>query len=80
MSTLRSNHNSNSEESLSNLEYNKKLVAELKERISEVSKGGKDSMIKKHRDRGKLLVRERIDLLFKNMLYNHFVLHFWGPL
>jgi len=63
MSTLRSNHNSNSEESLSNLEYNKKLVAELKWKISEVSKGGKDAMIKKHRDRGKLLVRERIDLL-----------------
>ena len=30
MSTLKSNHNSSSEESLLNLEHNKKLVQELK--------------------------------------------------
>ena len=34
MSTLRSSHNSSSEESLLNLEYNKKLVQELKNKIS----------------------------------------------
>ena len=37
MSTLRSNHNSNSEESLSNLEHNKKLIEELKNKISKIS-------------------------------------------
>ncbi|MDG1544723.1 MAG: carboxyl transferase domain-containing protein, partial [Candidatus Poseidoniia archaeon] len=63
MSTLRSNHNSNSEESLSNLEHNKKLIEELKNKISKISKGGKVDAIKKHQDRGKLLVRDRIDAL-----------------
>ena len=63
MSTLRSNHNSNSDESLLNLEYNRKLVQDLKNKISKVSKGGKEIAVKKHQDRGKLLVRDRIDLL-----------------
>ena len=35
----------------------------LKNKILEVNRGGKDSAVKKHQDRGKLLVRERIDLL-----------------
>ena len=63
MSTLRSSHNSSSEESLLNLEYNKKLVQELKNKITQISKGGKESAIKKHQERGKLLARDRIDLL-----------------
>ena len=63
MSTIKSNHNPNSDESLANLEYNKKLVKDLKNKILEVSRGGKESAVKKHQDRGKLLVRERIDLL-----------------
>ena len=68
MSTLRSSHNSNSEESLLNLEYNRKLVQELKNKISEISKGGKKSAIKKHQERGKLLARDRIDLLMKKLV------------
>ena len=36
MSTLKSNHNSSSEESLLNLEHNKKLVQDLKNKISEI--------------------------------------------
>ena len=63
MSTLRSSHNSSSEESLLNLECNKRLVQELKNKISETSQGGKKAAIKKHQDRGKLLVRDRIDSL-----------------
>ena len=63
MSTLKSNHNSSSEESLLNLEHNKKLVQDLKNKISEISKGGKEASVKKHQERGKLLVRDRIDLL-----------------
>ena len=63
MSTIKSNHNPSSDESLANLEYNKKLVKDLKNKILEVSRGGKGSAVKKHQDRGKLLVRERIDLL-----------------
>ncbi|MEC7493877.1 MAG: carboxyl transferase domain-containing protein [Candidatus Thermoplasmatota archaeon] len=63
MSTIKSNHNPSSDESLANLEHNKKLVKDLKNKILEVSRGGKESAVKKHQDRGKLLVRERIDLL-----------------
>ena len=63
MSTLRSSHNSSSKESLLNLEYNKNLVQELKSKISKICKGGNKSAIKKHQERGKLLVRDRIDLL-----------------
>ena len=63
MSTIKSNHNPNSDESLANLEYNKKLVKDLKNKILEVSRGGKESAVKKHQDRGKLLARDRIDLL-----------------
>ena len=63
MSTIKSNHNPSSDESLANLEYNKKLVKDLKNKILEVSRGGKDSAVKKHQDRGKLLARDRIDLL-----------------
>ena len=33
MSTIKSNHNPNSDESLANLEYNKKLVKDLKNKI-----------------------------------------------
>ena len=54
MSTLKSNHNSSSEESLLNLEYNKKLVQDLKNKISEISKGGKEAAVKKHKEREKL--------------------------
>ena len=63
MSTLKSSHNPNSKESLLNSEHNKKLVKELKTKISEISKGGTETAIKKHQERGKLLVRDRIDLL-----------------
>ena len=63
MSTLKSNHNSSSEESLLNLEHNKKLVQDLKNKIFEISKGGKEAAVQKHQERGKLLVRDRIDLL-----------------
>ena len=63
MSTLKSNHNSSSEESLLNLNHNKKLVQDLKNKISEISKGGKEAAVKKHKERGKLLVRDRIDLI-----------------
>ena len=63
MSTIKTNHNPSSDESQANLEYNKKLVKDLKNKILEVNRGGKESAVKKHQDRGKLLVRERIDLL-----------------
>ncbi len=37
------------------------LVDELRSRVSTVTKGGGDKAIQRHKDRGKLVVRERID-------------------
>jgi acetyl-CoA carboxylase carboxyltransferase component len=39
------------------------LVAELRERTAQVAAGGGEKAIERHRSRGKLLARERIDLL-----------------
>src|SRR5436853_695005 len=39
------------------------LVAELRERTAEVARGGGDAALDKHRSRGKLTARERIDRL-----------------
>src|SRR4051794_742198 len=39
------------------------LVAQLRERLAVVRQGGSQSARRKHADRGKLLVRDRIDLL-----------------
>ena len=38
-------------------------VETLRARIAEATSGGRPDMVKRHRKRGKLLVRERIDLL-----------------
>jgi acetyl-CoA carboxylase carboxyltransferase component len=40
-----------------------RLVEELRERTSLVARGGGDSAVERHRSRGKLIARERIDLL-----------------
>ncbi len=39
------------------------LVAELRERTTEVARGGGEKAVERHRSRGKLTARERIDLL-----------------
>src|SRR5258708_15208750 len=39
------------------------LVAELRDRTSQVAVGGGERAVERHRSRGKLLARERIDLL-----------------
>src|SRR6059058_1880090 len=39
------------------------LVAELRERTEQVARGGGDAAVERHRSRGKLLARERIDRL-----------------
>ncbi|MFA6128176.1 MAG: carboxyl transferase domain-containing protein [Bacteroidales bacterium] len=40
-----------------------KLMSQFKERIAESTSGGHAESVKKHKERGKLLARERIDLL-----------------
>jgi acetyl-CoA carboxylase carboxyltransferase component len=39
------------------------LVAELRERTAQIAQGGGDASVERHRSRGKLTARERIDLL-----------------
>src|SRR3954453_18710778 len=41
----------------------RELVAQLRERLAVVRQGGSQSARRKHTDRGKLLVRDRVDLL-----------------
>jgi 3-methylcrotonyl-CoA carboxylase beta subunit len=39
------------------------LVAELRERTAQIARGGGDKSVERHRSRGKLTARERIDSL-----------------
>lgn len=41
-----------------------RLIAEYKERLKKIKLGGPEKLRKRHHERGKLLVRERLDLLF----------------
>jgi acetyl-CoA carboxylase carboxyltransferase component len=46
-----------------NREHNLRLVADLRERLARVRAGGGEEAVQRHRARGKLLARERIDRL-----------------
>ncbi|MCK4747113.1 MAG: acyl-CoA carboxylase subunit beta, partial [Bacteroidales bacterium] len=50
-------------EFLKRKEHNLALLGELRSRLESVTKGGPEKARKKHTERGKLLVRERINLL-----------------
>ncbi len=63
MSVITSNVNKNSEQYQANFAYHSQLGEQLRERIHEAVLGGRDHLIERHRQRGKLLPRERIDLL-----------------
>src|SRR6185369_8254408 len=66
MSVLRSRLDGNGADERANLERMTGLVEELRDRTAAVSErgaGGDDRSIARHRERGKLPVRERIDLL-----------------
>jgi acetyl-CoA carboxylase carboxyltransferase component len=47
-----------------NRDHMLKLVEEFKKRLGKVRKGGPPAALKKHKDRGKLTARERLDRLF----------------
>ena len=47
----------------SNAEYNRGLAAQLRERLALIRKGGDEQAQARHREQGKLFVRERIDKL-----------------
>src|SRR5579862_8332683 len=46
-----------------NAEAMRTLVAELKEKLDQVAGGGGEASRKRHTSRGKMLARERVDLL-----------------
>jgi 3-methylcrotonyl-CoA carboxylase beta subunit len=63
MSVLQSAINTRNEEFRANAERMRGLVAELEERTAKVAQGGSEAARKKYQERGKLLVRDRVDLL-----------------
>ncbi len=63
MFTLESKINTNSDEFKKNKEEFLKLLNKYKEIHKTVTKGGSEKAIKLHKERGKLLARERINLL-----------------
>ena len=60
MSTLRSHVQVDSAEFRANAAAYEALLAELRERLRAAQQGGSDSARRRHQERGKLLVRERI--------------------
>jgi 3-methylcrotonyl-CoA carboxylase beta subunit len=63
MSLLSSNIQTRSEEFRGNVERMQTLVRELREKTAMAALGGNEAARKKYKSRGKLFVRERIDLL-----------------
>lgn len=63
MSVLRSRLDTRSETFRANAERNRALARELRERLAEAALGGDERARRRHRERGKLLPRERIERL-----------------
>ena len=63
MYKLETKINVKSEEFLRNKEAFSEILKKYKDTLSEVKKGVSQAAISKHKERGKLLARERIDLL-----------------
>ena len=69
MNIINTKHNSNSSESISNHSFNKKIVKELRQKITKYSKGGRPEVVTRHQERGKLLARDRIEELIDSDTY-----------
>ncbi len=63
MALIHSQVKTHSVEFRENVAYHRGLATELRERISGAARGGSEDARRKHSERGKLLVRERIELL-----------------
>ncbi|PDW00011.1 carboxyl transferase domain-containing protein [Candidatus Chloroploca asiatica] len=63
MSLIHSHVHTHSAEFRANAEYHRGLAEELRARLDEAAQGGSDEARRKHTERGKLLARERVDLL-----------------
>lgn len=60
MDIIKSNISTKSVAFIENKEYNLQLLKEVKERYEQIKLGGSESARKKHTERGKLLVRDRV--------------------
>ena len=63
MFTLKTKIDTQSPEFIANKEAFLKLMAQYRQRLEQVTRGGSERAVKLHKERGKLLARERIDLL-----------------
>ncbi len=63
MYRIESNISPRSDEFMKNQSAFREVLATFKKRLTEVKKGGPPKAIERHKERGKLLARERIDLL-----------------
>src|SRR6476469_6473153 len=63
MAVLTSQLDRDAEEFASRRERMEGLVAEVRERTAQVARGGGERSVERHRSRGKLTARERVDLL-----------------
>ena len=63
MAIIHSHISTQSEEFKANAAFHRALAAELRERVAQAARGGSEEARRRHIERGKLLVRERIDLL-----------------
>ena len=63
MAVLTTQMERESDEFARRRERMEQLVVELRERTAQVARGGGDSAVERHRGRGKLTARERIDRL-----------------
>ena len=63
MPLIKTKINKDSEKFISNYEYHKNLSSELSDKIKKIRKMGDLDKVEKHRSRGKLTARERIDKL-----------------
>ncbi|XP_065353911.1 methylcrotonoyl-CoA carboxylase beta chain, mitochondrial [Cloeon dipterum] len=61
--TIGTDADRNSPEFKDNYSHMSQLVTELRSNIGKVAAGGGETAVKRHKERGKLLARERVDLL-----------------
>lgn len=63
MQPILSQINTDDKQFQANADFNQQLVAELRERLAQVRQGGGEKYQERHRNQGKLFVRDRIDKL-----------------
>ena len=80
MERITSRIDPSSSEFQENTRYHRALADGLRDRLTRVRKGGSEAAVEKHRSRGKLMVRERIEKLLdpKTLFLELSPLAAWG--